>query len=89
MKSNLSNKYEIALMDNKRLCKENEKLEKQLNCYKELIKTLEERKDFLERKLADKKKPHFYEVSPRVLLDIESRLCELEVILQWINSQYK
>ena len=49
----------------------------------------EERKDFLERKLADKKKPHFYEVSPRVLLDIESRLCELEVILQWINSQYK
>lgn len=89
MKSNLSNKYEIALLDNKRLCEENEKLEKQLNCYKELIKTLEKRKDFLERKLADKKKPHFYEVSPRVLLDIEARLDELEVILQWINLQHR
>ena len=53
----------------------------------ELCEMLKKRKDFLERKLADKKKPHFYEVSPRILLDIEARLDEIEDILRWIDTQ--
>lgn len=69
------------------VCESDKGLEKQLNDFKELCEMLKKRKDFLERKLADKKKQHFYEVSPRILLDIEARLDEIEDILRWIDTQ--
>ena len=72
---------------NRIVCESDKGLEKQLNGCKELCEMLKKRKDFLERKLADKKKPHFYEVSPRILLDIEARLDEIEDILRWIDTQ--
>lgn len=52
---------------------------------KELREILEKRRDLLERKLENKKKPHFNGVNPNIIIETEAKLEEIERVLGLIN----